>query len=234
MRPEQPNRTRAERRPRSPETGEREKLVLHTLRHGPTNYNLEGRMQGNQQSRIVPESIRPYLERVGAERIPQPELIVITGLIRTRETAEALVAYRGWPSDIPIIEHSELNERKWGIFEGHTKAEVQAILGERDDILIPPPLTLEQVRAMDDIQPLIDLWDFKPPEAESMWEVQVRIREALQKLRQRYAGKEVLWIGHLGALASQGIEAHRVSRVEVGVDARGELKLLVEPEAAHT
>lgn len=209
----------------------RDRLAVHlqTIRHWPTDYNLEGRVQGNSQSVIQEAEIENYFERVRARMLRQPEIIVVSGLVRTRQTAERLVEYNHWPASIPIIERPEFNERRWGIFEGHNKEELRQLFLS-GTVPIPQPFTPEELRSMEDLSPVINAPGFKVTGGETMGELGQRIRTALEQLRELYPGKKVLLVCHLGALSSVNIEAHRITTLQVKKTGNGGYTIEAELE----
>ena len=91
------------------------------LRHGETDWNATGRLQGSTD---VPMSARGIEQVGGAARalgalLPKGTIIVSSPLVRARATAEALAAVTGGP----IVFDDRLKERAYGAWEGMTAAE---------------------------------------------------------------------------------------------------------------
>lgn len=190
--------------------------TIHVMRHGPTKWNLQRRIQGNVDTHIVEERIESYLQGIGIETLPRPDLIVITGFQRTRETAERLCASRHW-SDIPLVVKEKLNERKWGIFEGKTHAEIVEILSRDEENLSRYP----DLRSLSDLSPILDAPGFKVEGAESMDEVKARVEPAFLHLREELPGKKLLVIAHAGVLISLGLDHHIINHRIIRKDAKG-------------
>ena len=101
--------------------GVTQRLIL--VRHGETDWNAEGRIQGMldvplnalgwQQATLVAEELAQRIE-VGA--------IVCSDLVRTRETAKPLVDATGFP----ISFDARLRERHFGVLQGKTYSEWRA------------------------------------------------------------------------------------------------------------
>jgi probable phosphoglycerate mutase len=89
-------------------------LRLALLRHGPTEWNAAGRIQGHTD---IPLS-DAGLARMAALRLPVEVMRVYASpMLRTRQTAEAL----GLPA--PIYD-ARLMEQNWGSWEGLTRDEI--------------------------------------------------------------------------------------------------------------
>ena len=97
-------------------------MKLAVLRHGPTGWNTEGRIQGHTD---IPLS-EAGLTRMRGLRLPQEfarARIFSSPSIRARQTAAALSL-----AD-PVLD-ARLMEQNWGRWEGLTTAEVRAQDGE--------------------------------------------------------------------------------------------------------
>jgi len=96
-------------------------LVL--VRHGETDWNADGRLQG-QTDRPLSEAGRRQARRLAdelaAERV---EAIYASDLARSRETAEIVAARLG----LPVVLDPGLRERDWGTWEGLTPAERERV-----------------------------------------------------------------------------------------------------------
>jgi broad specificity phosphatase PhoE len=100
--------------------------TLHFVRHGETDWNRDGRIQGFAD---VPLSAagRAQARELAASLGERPiGAIYASDLRRARETAEPLAARLG----VPIIATPALRERNFGVNEGRVAAEVAAELGK--------------------------------------------------------------------------------------------------------
>src|SRR5438067_9179567 len=89
-------------------------MKLALLRHGPTDWNGAGRIQGHTD---IPLS-EAGLAKMAALRLPLDlTRVYASPLLRARQTAEAL----GLPA--PIYD-PRLMEQNWGIWEGLIKEEI--------------------------------------------------------------------------------------------------------------
>src|SRR3954469_18439411 len=96
-----------------------EMTELLLVRHGETDWNAEGKLQGhtdrplNDYGRRQAEALA---ERLAEERV---DAVYARDLARTRETAEIVGARLG----LPVVLDPDLRERNWGTWEGLTPGE---------------------------------------------------------------------------------------------------------------
>lgn len=148
------------------------RLVL--LRHGQTDWNVEGRFQGqldvgmNQTGREQAALAAPQVAQLA------PGVIYSSDLQRARETAETVGQLYGLP--VGLDERlREINVGSWG---GLTGAE----MAERD------PSFAEALREGRDFR--------RSSEGETSHEVGLRMRAALEELADRHEGSTVLVASH--------------------------------------
>jgi broad specificity phosphatase PhoE len=124
-----------------------------------------------------------------ARRLPRPAAWVVTPLSRTRHTAEAIFR-QGYPS-VPLAVEPGLIEQSLGEWQGLPHA------------ALPERLAL----------PAHAFWPLggheKPPGGESMAEVIVRVGEAMERLADVHAGRDVVIVSHGGAI--RGAVAHALA-----------------------
>lgn len=96
-------------------------MKFYIIRHGQTNWNKEGRIQGKTDIELNEEGIKQAEE---AKRILKDypiDMIVSSTLKRARKTAEIINEAK----NVPIIFKEALEERCFGEFEGKTREEIQ-------------------------------------------------------------------------------------------------------------
>ena len=144
-------------------------LRIYLARHGQTDWNAEGRLQGITDTDLN-ETGRGQA-RALAERLDGIELDAIysSALSRSRETAEIVAAGR------PVENLAGLNEQAVGVFEGKLVAEV------RDDFL----------RRYSDPEDSLD-------GGESETQHQARVGEALDAILAAHPAGRILIVGHGG------------------------------------
>lgn len=147
-------------------------ISLTLIRHGPTDWNAEGRMQGR---RDVPLS-EAGRRLVRSWRVP-PDLAtcrwVTSPLSRARETAALL----GHPEARP---ETALIETDWGEWEGCRLADLRERFG-------PEMTALESLGL-----------DFRPPGGESPRDVQARLRPWLAQAAS--SGEDLVAVCHKGVM----------------------------------
>jgi probable phosphoglycerate mutase len=151
-------------------------LVL--IRHGATQWNLDGRIQGRADPPLAPEG----RAEVSAWRLP-PDLADDPGfadcvwltspLARARETAALLHA-------APITVEPALIEMDWGDWEGRRLAELRSEGGQ--------DMAAREARGL----------DFRPPGGETPREVRARLRPLLERLEA--AGRATIAVTHKGVI----------------------------------
>jgi probable phosphoglycerate mutase len=140
--------------------------ILYYVRHGETDWNVEGRLQGRhdtalnavgrRQAAACADILRDLLARDGAAATEYPH--VASPLQRARQTAEIMRAALGLVPDDYRVD-ARLSEIGFGQWEG---------LRFRD-IRSRAPQTLAARER--------DKWSFAPPGGESYAQVAVRMRE---------------------------------------------------------
>ena len=93
--------------------------TLLLVRHGETDWNADGRLQG-QTDRPLSEFGRRQARRLAGELANEGvDAIYASDLARARETAEIVGERLG----LPVVLDSDLREKDWGTWEGLTAAE---------------------------------------------------------------------------------------------------------------
>jgi broad specificity phosphatase PhoE len=142
------------------------RFVLYYIRHGETDWNAEGRLQGRQdptlnavgrrQAAVCADILRDLVARDG--HAPTDYAYVASPLQRARQTVEIMRAALGLaPGDYRV--DARLREIGFGEWEGLTFREIRA--------RAPQALAARER----------DKWDFAPPGGESYAQVAVRMRE---------------------------------------------------------
>lgn len=152
-------------------------LVL--IRHGETLWNREGRIQGHSDSALTPEGIaqaEACAQRLHDEVFDQ---VVASDLARARQTTELLIAGR----HVPIEYDPAFRERSYGIGEGLTYAELDALHHE----------FVSSIRVTDP--------DFAVEGSESRRQFHTRVTSAMRKVAAMHAGRRLLIVTHGGVLA---------------------------------
>jgi len=135
--------------------------ALLLIRHGPTVWNVEGRLQGQTDIPLSDEG------RIGAAgwRIPEEfhhHAMIVSPLGRCLETAALLCSNLAKPP-VPRVE-PRLKETSWGEWEGRTLADLREAEGEG--------MAVNEGRGL----------DFRPPGGESPRDLQDRVRPVLAEI----------------------------------------------------
>ena len=146
------------------------------VRHGETDWNAEGRIQGQTNSPLNErgrEQARALADQLAGEQIAA---VYASDLDRARETAEILAARL----DLPVVVDPALRERNFGSWEGRTVAELEeqwpgAWARWRDGN-----------EAEGDVEDHVALAE--------------RIRGAVSRLGATHPGERILLVGHGGAI----------------------------------
>jgi len=153
----------------SHEVGATTFMTLYIVRHGQTDWNLEGRIQGDTDNPLN-ETGLGQAQTVG-EQLGQITLdhVYPSGLKRAIQTAEAIAG------NAPITPDPRLNERSRGIYEGRVAAEVN-----------------------DEFRPRFAALDDDMDGGESLRSISERISEATREIVERHMGETVMVVGHSG------------------------------------
>lgn len=195
---------------------DREKITIFFLRHAPTQESIDHRVQGGIDTDILQKEAAAYLEKIGVKGLEKPDLVVMSGLKRTQQTADVLKELRGW-SDLPTIIDSSFNERSWGIFEGKTHEEIRKMIFEDQSLLDK----YSYLKAGE----FERIWsdpDFRVEGSESLNELKPKVKAGMIELSKKYPGKKILVITHAGVLQTQECDFNSISGRSVKKNSNGE------------
>lgn len=141
------------------------------VRHGQTDWNLEGKMQGGESEK--------NLNEIGIEQAKQTrkslkdikyDIIICSPMNRAKQTAEII----NEDSDIQIVIDERLRERKLGDLEGHkVTEEIEKIIWDYNK-------------------------NYDIPNGENLHNFEKRIFECLEDIKKKYEDKTVLIVAHGG------------------------------------
>jgi probable phosphoglycerate mutase len=154
-------------------------LVL--IRHGETEWNRQGRIQGHLDSPLTAEGIEQARSCGLRLREETFHHVVASDLPRVRHTTELLLSGRPG-SALPQRFDAALRERSYGIGEGLTYAEMDA----------QHPEFFSRIRTTDP--------DYAVEGSESRREFHQRITRALRGIAHDHAGQRILVVTHGGVL----------------------------------
>ncbi|MCL4799691.1 MAG: phosphoglycerate mutase family protein [Burkholderiales bacterium] len=152
--------------------------LLLLVRHGETRWNAEGRVQGWLDSPLTSAGVaqaRMLAARLADEPVDR---IFASDLGRARETAAAIAARLALAVEL----EPGLRERAYGVLEGCTWAEAEAL----------HPEAYARVAARDH--------EYVVPGGESAAAFGARVLRALERIAAAHAGKRVVVVAHGGVL----------------------------------
>ena len=123
--------------------------TLLLVRHGETDWNAEGRLQGHTD-RPLNERGRRQAAKL-AEELAEQEIAALysSDLARARQTAEIVAGRLG----LPVVVYADLREKNWGTWEGLTAAERERVAFEGETTEEHRERTLRAVRRIADRHP---------------------------------------------------------------------------------
>ena len=147
-------------------------------RHGETDWNSQGRIQGHSDIKLSEQGVQQA--RLLGERLLSVavDAAYCSDLLRASETAEISLGGR----DVPLHRTPLLREYHKGAFEGLTNQQIQ----ERYPTQYPTYLTKDL--------------DFAPEGGESTRGVSVRASGIITEIKNRHIDDTVLVVGHGGSL----------------------------------
>lgn len=177
--------------------------LLVLVRHGESEWNARGLWTGltdvhlTQKGRKEAEQAARLLHDISFH------ISFTSTLVRTHETLDAIVSTLKM-RDMPIIRHSALNERHYGIYTGKNKWEVKKAVGEEEFLKIRRS------------------WDYPTPGGESLKDVHGRVVPYYQSTIHAHikAGKNVLIVAHGNSLRAlvkhlENVSDERIAEIEI-------------------
>lgn len=154
--------------------------TLILIRHGETEWNREGRIQGHMDSALTAEGIAQA--EACAKRLAEEgfDALYASDLPRVQHTATILNA----PLGLPIQSRAALRERCFGIGEGLTYAEMDT----------RHPEVFSRTRALDP--------DFAIEGGETRRQFHTRVRMVLEDIAATHRSQRVLVVTHGGVLGA--------------------------------
>ncbi len=200
------------------------KTELILVRHGQTDWNKNGIMQGQKDVPLNNKGARDA--RKLAEKIKNEkfDIIITSPLKRTSQTAELLNTF-----GVKIIQDDRLKERHYGKFEGKKTNEI---------LKKHPEITTFKVNGL-------PYW-IDVPTAETYDEVRARVKDFLEDIKKKYVGQRIMVVSHgdtldmfyaiLNNLPNEKAYGHyslnmRLEKYELGNE---EIYVGVEPPAEKT
>jgi len=150
------------------------RTIIHTMRHGRTQYNAERRYAGSIDVELSEEGRADVGGAASKLTRLDLDIAVASPLRRSLQTAQLLVG-----KTVPIVPSRLCRERNFGVMEGLTWDEIQAL---------QPPVLLVQVGN--------DLHTVNPKGGEPFEDVWERAKKFRRFLFRKYGGMNILVISH--------------------------------------
>ena len=144
------------------------KLII--VRHGQTEENANGIIQGRSEGRLNEKGLEQARKIALDLKDEKIDVIFSSDLRRAKDTTEEIAKFH----DVPVHYTELLRERSSGIFDGRPVAEMKKF---REENNIPQEI-------------------FKPQSGESFLEVEKRLRTFMDNLYREYSNKTVLISTH--------------------------------------
>ncbi len=156
------------------------KTILWLVRHGQTDWNLEGRYQGQADTPLNPTGIEEA-ERAARQLADRPfQEVYSSDLQRARRTAETIARTR----NAPIHVDPRLREISLGEWEG----QIFDLIQQR----YPQKVSERQLNPL----------SFRAPGGESVEDIWARVYQAVNEIADQNPGKEVVLVSHGLVLAA--------------------------------
>lgn len=150
---------------------------IYLIRHGETEWNRTGRLQGNANVLLSPEGIRQA--KLLAEHTPfhTVDAIYSSDLSRAVKTAEILAE----KFNLPVIQERGLRETNFGDWEGRPLSELAIGVDGFENFFTKP----DKVH---------------PPQGETFLQCQARVMTALEEIVAEHDGQSIAVVSHGAAI----------------------------------
>jgi broad specificity phosphatase PhoE len=169
--------------------------VLWLIRHGQTDWNVEGRYQGQSDVPLNATGLDQAAALAASLDGQHFDALYSSDLARAYQTAEVIAAHTG----LPVQTDPRLREINQGDWQGRTLDEIKGIYNEGTQAR---RVTIDPVTA-------------RAPGGESVWEVSQRMAQAADDIARRYPAGRVLVVGHGLALATLYCQAENIPLAQV-------------------
>lgn len=148
--------------------------MLVLIRHGETDWNIEGRYQGQADPPLNTIGIKQAEELARILKEIQPEVLYSSTLRRALQTAQILSE----KLKIPVITDPRLKEINQGEWETRLRSEIEHDYPELFQAWQTKP------------------WEVTPPGGENLYTVKARVDQALDEILQKEQDKKIGIVTH--------------------------------------
>ena len=154
-------------------------MKITFVRHGQTDFNKEGKTQGQEVDLPLNDA---GIAQAEAVILPSPniDLIISSPLKRASQTAEII----NRKYNAPLLHMDDAKEFNYGTLSGKTWAEIEAETGDMD-------IHKKDITAS---------YDYRPYGGESADEVRERVTRFLNEVKMNHSDKNVLIVTHGGII----------------------------------
>lgn len=160
------------------DAGDRPWTSLVLVRHGETDWNHSGRVQGQADSALTERGLAQAEAVAGALAHEPIDLVFASDLARTRNTAAPLARALGL---VPVLD-ARLRERAFGELQGYTWAEIE----------VKFPEAFRRLNARET--------DYRPPGGESVLDFNERVMSVMRDIAREAAGRNAVVVSHGGVV----------------------------------
>jgi len=181
------------------------------LRHGTTNWNISGRLQGHSDLALNARGLQQAAAAAARLKVEKIDRIYSSDLKRARQTARIIATEHG----MPVITLPELREIHFGDWEGLTYASIRARY----------PQSTENWAE--------DLLNFAPPGGESLAHMAARVTGVMEGLSSTLADSSLAIVAHGGPLQvliclALGLPPERYWQFHLGTGSISQINLYPE------
>lgn len=144
------------------------------IRHGETDWNIEGRYQGQADPPLNSKGIKQAQQLSQKLSRSSIDIIYTSPLLRTRETANIIAGNLG----VQIIDDPRLMEIHQGDWQTRLRSEIEALYPDLFAAWESTP------------------WDVSPPGGENLVDVQKRVYNAIDDIVTRKSGRKIGLVTH--------------------------------------
>ena len=154
------------------------KTEFIVVRHGETDANVNGILQGQSDTQLNERGIRQAEQVAGRLKNDHFDFIFSSDLARAMETARLIAE----PHHLPVRKLHALREWNLGKFQGR----------KLDDLKQQCPEIIAAFHS--------EIGDVRIPGGESRFDFYQRVADCLDEMPERFAGKRILLVSHGGVL----------------------------------
>ena len=147
---------------------------LYVVRHGEIDFNIQGRYAGSVDVELNKKGLRQTRDITDKVSKLNIDIIITSPLQRCRQMTDMIYEI----INVPVVIMEEFRERDVGVYEGLTREEAKSKY---------PNLWAKNITR---------IYDDAPPGGETIKAVENRVFVGLEKIKEKYEGKNILIVTH--------------------------------------